>query len=136
MSTTEFPPERPEAYLERVLATWVGRLRLSHWDIAIDWKKSAEDDNLAEHHTSDTYDISTIRVALGSFRDWGAEETNRTIVHELVHILLRDLDVAVRSVEQPLRAGLFDLFLNRFEHETEGAVERIARALIDLGGIV
>lgn len=128
--------ETPEAYLERVLATWVGRLRLSHWDIKIDWTKTAGDDNHAEVDTEEDYDLAVIRVHLEGFREWSQRFANETIVHELVHVMQRDLNLAARAIEKRVHPAVFEMHADRWLHEWEGAVDRTATVLVELGGVV
>jgi len=54
------------------------------------------------------------------------------IVHELLHILWRDLDVATASVRDYLAPGVASLWEDAINHETEGLIEFIARLAVEL----
>lgn len=136
MATTEFPPaETPQAYLERVLATWVVRLRLTHWEIDIVWGAKALDGEEANVSVDDNYDVAHIKVS-SSFTRWSKREANVTIVHELVHVMQRGIDCAVNGLEARMKTETWDVWLDRYDHEKEGLTERTAQALVDLGGVV
>lgn len=129
--------ETPEAYLDRVLATWVERLRLSHWDIQIAWGQQLDpsDEVLAECVLEDSYDQARIKIVT-TYAEWSQHIANTTIVHELMHVVHRDLDEAVRSAKTCMSASLWGLFEARFIHESEGIVDRLAAILVSFGGIV
>jgi hypothetical protein len=50
----------------------------------------------------------------------------QTILHELGHAVMRDLQQAVESSKDELEGSAWNLYYDRFLHELEGVVDRYA----------
>jgi hypothetical protein len=137
-----------EEQLERVLRTWQRRLRLDHWDLAIPWGlrpgqnpdgTGEIDDSNAEIRIHEDYDQASIRLS-SEYPTWSAEMANRTLVHELLHIFERGSDEAVKALAPDVTGALsklaYELFWNRYNHESENWVDRLAIIFVDLVGVV
>lgn len=123
--------------LARVLAVWQQRLRLDHWRIEISWTETIADDEAnAEIRMEEDYDSAKIVLA-GGFAAWSAEWANKVVVHELLHLVFRDLEEHVKAAKTfSVSPTAFDLFIDRYNHECEGVVDRLAHQLVDLAGVV
>lgn len=131
----EFTPDTlTREDIASLVDVWQERLRLTHWEIRIDWENEPGEDELANVNWS-FYDVATLRFA-ATYPMWSRREANWTVVHELMHIVMRDLQEGVESAERVLPASAYRLFDARFQHELEGVVDRTAALLIELGGVV
>lgn len=121
--------------LERILRVWQERLRLTHWAIEIDWGMPLDDDEAnAEILIEDFYDAAKVRIANG-FPAWSADWANKVIVHELLHVVCRDMDELVKAVKVIVPdERAHDLFADRYNHEAEGVVDRLAITVVLLAG--
>ena len=57
------------------------------------------------------------------------EELDQIILHEWMHVAMRDLDQAIEAVEDHLSYPVREVWENRVQHEREGLVDRMATAL-------
>lgn len=115
------------------------RLGIGHWELKLSVVDSFDevddqDDTdtaarciVADHRDSATFEF--LREALSD------DDLDVTIVHELLHVVWRDHDEAMRMVEgyMPAQTALVD-FKDRMEHENEKLIERLARLIVTLHG--
>ena len=117
--------------LERIVAVWQQRLRLGHWQIRIDW------DTPSDHHADikpwSVYDYATLRFNSAA-PTWSPLIANRNIVHELLHLALRDVDYAVETAELVMAANTYKLFEAAVDNASEAAIDRLATVLVHLAG--
>ncbi len=119
--------------IEKLLRRWQIKLGLSGWNIKIDFNKPASGDDDITVWRSTSYDEADICLEPGWDKwekDQGIGFTELNIVHELVHIVLRDLEIAHMDLIDELSSQAQHLANDRFKHELEGVVDRIARILI------
>lgn len=57
---------------------------------------------------------------------------DETIVHELMHVVMRDLDFAMDQVEDWLPPASYNDWTNLVQHEREAMVEKLARLVVRL----
>lgn len=116
----------------RVLRVWQRRLHLRHWEIEFNWRLDPEESSAdAQIDTHDLYDAAEIRLAPG-WAEWDDDKMNRTVAHELTHCLTRDVERTLEALK-PSRPGVADHLIER---DIEALVERVSRALVELGGAV
>lgn len=80
----------------------------------------------------DLYDTADIQFK-AEYVPGGPKATpdfDRYIVHELLHIAMRDWDAAVHSIDEHLSPATAEQWVDRLEHEEEGIVDRLARAIV------
>lgn len=80
--------------------------------------------------SADDYDHAIMHVkreALDRLSDRGLDEV---VVHELMHVAMRDLDLAIHSVDDHLMPAVEDQWRMRVKHEREGLVERLALTIV------
>lgn len=114
---------------------WQTRLGLSAWDVEVDWDKSATEGSDASTWRSDDYDRATVAFADG-WESWSREFLNRIVAHELLHLLVRDVDLVVDALDGLLHRDVFSQVENRYAHESEGLVDRLSYRLVEIGGCV
>lgn len=117
--------------LERIVDDWQHRLGLERWVITIQWDVRPETDGaLAEVKPHDTYDQAKLRF-WPDYPQWSAEWATKIVIHELLHILHRDLDRAVEAAITDLPAGAFGQADARYEAALETFIDRVAHRLYE-----
>lgn len=56
-------------------------------------------------------------------------ELDQTIIHEWVHVFMRDFDNAIESIEDALSPGVEQQWGDWVNHEREGVVDRLSRQI-------
>lgn len=116
------------AWLEPYFRQLIEAMNLGYWRITLEdqWPAHGDADtsDASCWHSSDYY---RAKVYLND-PDGDMEELRSRIVHELVHLLLRDWDKATESVEDHLNPPVWSLYCERLRHEMEQAVDAIAVA--------
>lgn len=121
--------------LERIVRTWQGRLGLERWDLEVDFKEPSKEDSDASTWRSNDYDRATLRFADG-WPKWSVQFANRIAVHELLHLVTRELDRVVEDVTDQMHREAATQIDRRYLHEIEGLVDRLAYRLVEMGGCV
>lgn len=124
--------------LERIVRLWQTRLGLDAWDIRVDWDKPAREGCDATTWRSTDYDRAILYFDTPTWPTWaekrGLDFVHRIVVHELLHLLVRDLDELVDSLNGQLHRDVFAVTENRYDHEIEGLVDRLSYRLVALSG--
>lgn len=120
--------------MELLVAAWARRLGLAHWEIKCDWKNEAPEDVLAQCRWSHDYDHASIRFD-PAFAGWAPRYAEATIVHELIHVLARDLQVTLNTTVESLPRGARGLAADLLNHEIEGVVDRLADAMVGMASL-
>jgi hypothetical protein len=128
-------PTSKTAEVERLLAEWQRRLGLERWQIVVDWDEPTDEaEALAEIEAESPYDYARLRLS-PDWSHWDRRWLNLTLVHELCHLLVRELWPAVESVEEFVPVPAWRVFRARFEHVEEQLVDRLATLYVDHLGI-
>lgn len=80
---------------------------------------------------SSYYDHCWMRFQKTWLENADERELDETIIHEWLHVSWRDMTDAIEQIEPELGLGQRLSWHARIEHETEGIIERTARALYD-----
>jgi hypothetical protein len=123
-----------KAQLERTVRVWQRRLGLDAWKIDVDFSDPASEGCVASTLRSNDYDTATITWDAG-WASWEPLYANQTVVHELLHLLTRDVDLVVDDARDQLHPDASALVEKRYRHETEGLVDRLSVRLVDVGGL-
>lgn len=120
---------------ERALCVWQRRLGLERWEIVVRWDEPHDGDTVAEMTPEASYDRGFLRLNR-SWASWSSDYANRTIVHELLHLLTRDLDGVVAAIDGAVHRDVYAQIDKRYDHEIEGFVDRLACRLVEIAGVV
>lgn len=125
-----------DAYFRRVWITWVKRLHLRHWQWEINLHAHL-DDAFAQVTPHQHYDQATVEFR-ADWSTWDKRALNETVVHELLHVAMRDID---HVMHLPCEMDLWkkqgsQAYHDAMEHATEGFIQRMAETLCDAFGIV
>ena len=120
---------------ERVLRVWQERLALDGWDIDLEFDVELDGTRDAEIEWPWSYDHATLRLGPQA-REWDDQQGQEVIVHELLHLITRDLAVSVADSWAYASEREKRHVRDRFNHELEGIVDRLAVRLVRLGGLV
>jgi hypothetical protein len=132
-----------ESQILEILDTWIDRLKLNHWEII--WADLEElppgaptswstETAQAMAYRSKDYNHSYIVL-----RDWeklSRAQANMLIVHELIHLPLRDIENVIDLVDGFLSTGVQNVIREAHDHSVEGAVDWVAQRMIELVGEV
>ena len=102
---------------------------LDHWRVEVSWLTAASEGADATTWRSDGYDEALLFFAPG-WRKFSAGRMRHLIVHELGHLIVRDLDRAVESLKDEIPGEAWNLHYERYLHEVEGIVDRYATILV------
>lgn len=105
-------------------------MKLDHWHITLedDWPGHLDDSDAAAWR-SESYNRAKLYF---DGPDDDMEHLRQNVVHELVHLILRDLDRVIESLKDHINPAAWHLIDDRFDHEREQAVEALAFAVAPL----
>lgn len=131
--------------IEEAVAFWTPRLGLTHWDIQIVWdQKEWERETEGSEHSETCesmiwrprdYDTAKLYVNPGKFKSWSRAKTHQIIVHELLHLVTREVDFILDLLETNLHRDVDTAVTLSHKHAVEGMVDRLAYRLVELAGI-
>ena len=75
------------------------------------------------------YDTCTFWFTHSFVESASLRALDEAIIHEWVHVFMRDFDQTISSVDDELSPATERIWSDRIHHEREGVVDRIARAL-------
>jgi hypothetical protein len=123
---------------------WIQRLGLQNWDIQFIWGDELykywadvglRDDLHASCWRAKSYDEAKIYVNPDEFEKWTDRDAAVNIVHELLHLVLRDVEFVIDHIEGFLHRDVDRAVSETFHHHVEGAIERLANRFVDLAEI-
>ena len=130
--------------LEGLVRLWQGRLGLEAWDLEVEIARVSEGAR-AETFRSTTYQEAHVRFApwvIGQgerpSEDSGTspldfttpERLERLVVHELLHLVTRDVRGVIADLEGDLHRDVYAKVEERWQFAEEQAVDRLAAALV------
>ena len=127
-----------ERQLEKRVKFWVKRLHhlgLGHWrldEVCIVGEIPEEPGAVASVQTSHLYDNFRMLFRSDYIAQADGPGIDETIVHELIHVVMRNLDRTYETVEEWMPKHTYDDFMVNVVMEREAFVERMARALYSL----
>jgi hypothetical protein len=124
-----------EGQLQRRITYWqrkLGHLGVGHWrveEVLVQDETPAGPNAAMTVRSSGSYDSCQFRAR----RDWlenaGREEIDETIIHEWLHVCMRDLDHAIEAAEEWMPSHTWYSYDRAVDHEQEGVIDRLARQL-------
>lgn len=112
---------------------WQGVLNLNHWKITpqiLDVTITGDPETAACVVRADDYDVAFIQFTQNTVDTYDEEELNAAIVHELLHIHMREVDAIHGQIQEYAPTDVGEALGEVLLHATEGVVDRIARILI------
>lgn len=118
---------------------WIYRLGLQNWKIEFPfgnelreyWKDQGDmRDSHAGCWRAKHYNEAKVYVNADEYEGWSAEEAVGHIVHELVHVLMRDVEYVLDMIEDSMPKDTMSIVDQVYIHHVEGAVDNIARLFI------
>ena len=107
-------------------------LGLAHWQITVEIN-DAPDGNFGSNacvtpHADYEYaHLQFRREFLEEHEEW--DEIDMVIIHELLHMVLRNFDGLHDNIGTQLNPPVRHLFMSQINHELENVIERIAQAM-------
>ena len=118
--------------IEALVEAWKARLGLDGWKIAVEFP-TVPTASYSEVTVDGSYDSATLTVSPG-FEAMTQKVANQTVVHELLHLLIRDMDAVMEDARSQLHPQASAQVEKRYEHEVEGFVDRLAIRIVEIGG--
>lgn len=126
--------------VERVLREWQRRLKLDYWDIKLELDESEPQGRSWEDHEhaaiwrSRDYFMATLRLHPNFRENWTVKELNINIVHELLHLLTREVENILDLTDGQVHRDVQTVIDQTFSHSLEGAVDNLAHRFVEIGG--
>lgn len=120
--------------LRKRVEFWQGKLGLEHWRIeciTMCTETEGGPHAAATVHTAAHYDSCDFQFTYDLIEQ-GPWRLDVAIVHEWLHVLMRDLDETFNLVERWMPEAAYSNFEDTVDHAREGLVERLARAIVAL----
>lgn len=115
---------------ERLLERWRQRL-VPEWHVEIDWDEQADEGNDGQVWRPTDYFRATILVGENWSKMTDAEQ-EQTVLHELLHLLLRDLRETFKRFDGQVHRDTYNALDETWMHGEEGLVDRLAWSLTGL----
>lgn len=109
---------------------WQKKLQLDHYKLEIKWKSL--EDAVAETLPEGVYDDATITFDDERLLKRDSAYIERTVIHELLHLLDRDRDKIFEQIEGSLAPDTYRLFKDTMEQMTEVIIDKLATILYEL----
>lgn len=123
--------DKTKAKVEDWLEYWILALGLeTKWEINVEY--GGIDEAYAETKTHHQYDTAKMKFDLTKLKDESDSFIERTVIHELLHILDRDRDQLISQIETHLNPEVYKLFENVIEQSTENFIDRLATILYNV----
>lgn len=119
--------KRVEFWQNRLVPLGLGHWRIDQVSVVEDMPNGAR--AKATVQPSHTYDSVVFWFAQDFVAEANQRDIDETILHEWVHVFMRDFDQAVESVEYELSPAAQSRWGDWVGHEREGLVDRVARTL-------
>lgn len=133
------------ANVEKLTRQWAKRLGIDHWKIVVRFDAPAgklDEEDCAASDWADDYELATIWyqpwLPHGPYPkdrqgpEWDDVQVEATIVHELLHLVLRDIKMtALEPIENVLGKEAYEIYKTQVYRSHEQAIERTAQALVE-----
>lgn len=107
---------------------------IPEWQVDVEFPGHDDPDGSNEACVRRTDDYH--RATMVIYKGWECFDDSKVecvIVHELIHVLFRDVDVTLDFLEGSVHRDVMFIFRSAFKHASEGAVERLARFIVNRG---
>jgi len=121
--------------IDEIVEAWQEALGLGTWHLKVDWDKPSGEDADATTWRSNQYDRATMHFSKDHV-DWDADFANWIVVHELLHLVTREVDEMLKDVYDQLHRDVATQVERRYEQTIEGIVDRLARRIVMIGGTI
>lgn len=125
-SSTDAVRKKITAFVEE----WQAILRLDYWQITLKWE--AIEDSVAEASPEDMYDAAVIKFDDAKLATRTDDYVEKTVIHELLHLIDRDRKMLFEEIEDSLAADTWRLFDRVVYQQTEAQIDRLASILYEL----
>lgn len=119
--------KRVKFWQKRLAPLGVGHFRIDR--IEVTPEPHGNSNAWAAVHVSNSYDSCEFEFR-PDVLDQEPEDADETIVHEWLHVFLRDFKQSIHYVDDQLSNAIQDMWDDILSHEEEGVVDRLARLVI------
>lgn len=121
--------KRVEKWQHRLAHLGISHFRIN--SVTIDDETPGGPHAQASVRVSENYDNATFWFKWDFINDCTERDLDETIIHEWLHVAMRDLDQALDSAETWMPKATYADWDERIDHEREGLVERLTRTLAE-----
>ena len=113
---------------------WSRILRLRHWDFDVEIVEGFADspESYARCHCEDSYDQALLSFKQEWLDEAEYEEIEIAVVHELLHVYMRNFDHTVERIEDQLAPTTAAIWHEQVKHDRENTVDRLSRLIVQL----
>ena len=106
-------------------------LGLKRWRLEVSYTDEVEGHKgaVATASPSTHYDTVWFQFERAYVEEADRWKLDETIIHEWLHVLMRDLDTAIHYASEYMSPQVCELWECQVEHEREGLIEALARAI-------
>ena len=126
--------KREALRLARYNDNWMKRLQMEDWTVDMHLHEAGHVPESAGGHENCTghlcFQFRQCWARLDAAE--GDHDTRQSIIHELVHLLLAPMHVAIKRIEAHVAPAVFQILMEQYEDEEERVVTRIGEALRNL----
>lgn len=126
--------------IRQLILKWRGRLWLTQWLITpevveeIDPSDGTAFSTTAEIDASPTYRKAVVKVSKKSWREVTPQQRNRTICHEMLHVVTSPVSDFVKELLEELPPAKRAGFVKWWERVEEGTTEHLCNVILDSQG--
>lgn len=112
--------------IRQLVAETQRRMLCEHWNVTLVFD-APRNGGTAEAATAWAFQFDQADLILfNGWKAWDEDKARHVLTHEFGHLLMRDLQVAIRDQQEFMDEDAWDQFWARFNHEQEGLVDRYA----------
>ena len=116
--------------INRLIRLYKRRMRLMTWIINVELNDDPNWENMATIQAVEGRDEAIMTIA--ARQDWTKDTLRRTVVHELVHLVLNDILMLAGDWGENLKPKDRRLYDKQFDREIEETTNHIAEVICDL----
>lgn len=125
--------------LQEIVEFWRKQLGLFTWDITYDWPEgeaSSDSDDAPYASVWRSRDYQTAKLWFNwNFPTWTRFEAHWHVCHELLHLVTREMEFILTSIEDMLHRDVYQVVKESHHHQVEGVIDFMAHRLLEMHNI-
>lgn len=109
----------------------LGPLGIAHYQMVVRWNEvpHGQKDSIAAVMCEEDYDIFALEISRSWVNEHTPREVDEVIVHELMHVVMHDVDFAVDQLEQFVPPEAWSMWESNYIHFVESMVRRLSTTI-------
>ncbi len=118
-----------ERSIRSIVSKWQKILSLDNWQIAVDFEGECLEAN-ARIWISGDYDRARITIE-PKWREWDPQMANETMVHELLHCTMRDMDFVFDCMlDGQMHRDVLESAIRTYRHAQERLIDNMSQVMV------